>query len=197
MKYNKNIYIWSLLLTILTLLTITTSVSGLDEEICLNPISANTTCLLVTPTLFCDVNATGYTYELFTNNGTTIENGNLTLYNEVDDSYYFNFNKDIGSYYVKICDGSTRQIEVTGDDIMIGLTNETWIFVVLILLFVLFLWLAFKITPLFLILNSIIFTYFAFYTYTTLSSWFITVIMSLVAVIFLFIGIIGTLYQNK
>lgn len=185
MSFNK-FFIW-----IFVLLGFITFVSATD--ICLNPIPVNTTCFLVTPTLYCSVD---YNYSLFDNDGNLLENGTLLPFNMVDVSYYFNFSRDVGTYYVRICDGSTRQLIVEGDT-MIGFTTDTWLYIIIFLMFILFIWLAFKLTPLFLALDGIIMFYFAYYSYTTLNNYPIVIILSLVGLVFIFVGGIGAVYKNK
>jgi hypothetical protein len=148
---------------------------------------------MVTPTLFCG----SYTYLLFDTDGNIIENNSLTVFNATDNSYYFNFNHDLGNYYIKICDGSTRQIQVVSGDNMIGLTVQTWIFGLLIFLFIVFLWLTFKAHPIFLSLNGIIIAYFAYYSYTLLQNYFLLAFMSLVSIAFLSLGVIGAMAFHK
>lgn len=175
-------------------LTIIYAVKGVDEtEICLNPVQPNITCYMVTPELIC--NNVSYDYFVFNNNGDMLENGTLQPFNIVQLTYYFNFSYDVGTYYVKICDGSTRQINVQGDT-MIGLTNETWFLIIYILLFIFFLWCAFKFHPIFVSLNGIMLFYLAYTTWTQFSSLPLLVIMSLVGLIFVFFGIGGSIGQK-
>ena len=195
---NKNFYaenrvaLWMILIGTLMLLLVSQA-RGLSctDDICINPILYNTTCCVVTPEISCAI----YDYQLFTNAGELIETGNLSVYNDTLTSYFFNFQKDVGTYYVKICDGSTKQLIVQGDN-MIALTPNTWLLITLIGLFILFLFLAFKIHPLFLVLDGLIFEYFAYYSYTLYQSWFITVIVGMVGLILLFIGVIGAMYHE-
>jgi hypothetical protein len=164
-----------------------------QDAICENPIPYNQTCCVVTPTVTgCSV----YDYQLFTNSGELLETGALNVYNDTITSYFFNFQRGVGTYYVKICDGSTRQLIVAGDN-MIGLTPNTWLLITLILMFVLFIWLAFKAHPIFMTLDALIMVYFAYYSYTLYQSWFITVILSLVGIALLFVGVLGAIYQHS
>lgn len=184
--------LWMVLIGTLMLLLVS-QVHGLSctNDICINPIAYNQTCCVVTP----EINCAQYDYQLFTNSGELIETGNLSVYNDTVTSYFFNFQKDVGTYYVKICDGSTKQLIVAGDN-MIGLTPNTWLLITLIGLFVVFLWLSFQISPLFMTLDGLIFIYFAYYSYTLYQSWFVTVMMGLVGLILLFVGVIGAMYKN-
>lgn len=161
-----------------------------QEIICLNPVQPNITCMMVTPTISCVT----YTYEVYDENTTLIDNGIMNIF--INDTYFFNFTQNVGTYYIKICDGSTRQINVVGDT-MIGFTADTWLFVTLVLMFVLFIFLAFKLTPIFLALDGIIMFYFAYYSYGIYSSWVVTSILALVGMILIFFGVIGALYKDK
>ena len=160
------------------------------QDICLEPIKANVTCFMVTPIISCPV----YTYSMYDNQADMIASGTLSVFN--DSTYYFNFTEDVGTYYIAICDGSTRQVIVEGDN-MIGLTGQRWIFIILILLFAIFIWLAFRLNPLFLMLDGFILGYFAFYTYASLSNVFVLILMSLVSIIFIFVGLIGGIAVMK
>lgn len=159
------------------------------EQICLNPVKANESCIMMTPSLVCDE----YFYFMFDNDGNIIDSGNLSLFNTT--IYYFDFMQDIGTYYIYICDGSTRQIIVEGDN-MIGFTTDTWVLFLLIGMFILFLYLAFKLTPLFLVLNGIIFFYMGYTTYVEMKNLVILVMMSLVGLLFIFFGIIGEIHRK-
>lgn len=151
---------------------------------------SNITCLMATPIISCP----NYYYIVYDNSSNVVDYGNLTPF--TNQTYYFLFNEDVGTYYVEICDGSTRQITVVGDT-MIGLTNDTWIFTLLILLFVLFVFFAFRLHPIFLFLDGVIFSYFAYYSYVQVGNYFILVIMGMVAIALMFISIIGSIYKNK
>jgi hypothetical protein len=82
-------------------------------------------------------------------------------------------------------------------DYIISLSNDTWIFTLLILMFILFVFFAFRLHPIFLFLDGIIFSYFAYYSYVQLQNYFILVIMGMVAIALMFISIIGSIYKNK
>lgn len=164
-------------------------VSGV--EICLEPILPNVSCNMVTPTLYCSGD---YYFFVYDNSSNILEYGNLTTF--TTNTYFFPFTYDVGTYYIEICDGSTRQVIVEGDT-MIGLTDTTWVYVMLILLFTLFIYLAFRLHPIFLFLDGIIFSYFAYYSYSQVHNYFILVIMGMVAIALMFVSIIGSIYKNK
>ena len=187
-RYN-NIYILAISLA---LIVVSIGVVG-ATDICLNPVAANTTCYMVTPTLIC---AADYNYTVYDNDGVEIRNGTLETFNQADLSYFFNFSEDAGTYYVGICDGSTRQI-IVGGDTMIGFTDSTWFFLILIGLFVLFLFMSFKVHPIFMFLDGIIFAYFGYYSYATFGSIFILVMMVFVAIALWFISIVGSLSWHQ
>jgi hypothetical protein len=183
-------------ITVFIFLTIIYGVIGDDDTpICLNPIMPNITCYMVTPTLVCD-NSTNYYYKVFDNNGNLLNNGTLNPFNVVDLTYYFNFTQDVGTYYIKICDESTRQINVQGDN-MIGFTTNTWFYVIIILLFIFFIWCSFKFTPIFLSLDGIILFYMAYTTYTQFANLALLIIMSLVGLIFVFFGIAAQIGMKR
>lgn len=187
MPINRKILKWIFFcLIVLGIAFMLIGFASAESEICLEPIPVNTSCYMVTPSLICSAD---YWYEMYDNNGLLLENGTLQPFNIVATTYYFNFSEDVGTYYVKICDYSTRQV-IVGGDTMIGLTAQTWIFIVLILLFVLFMILGFALHPIFLMLNGFIFGYFAFYTFTTFGNVFILIIMALVSIAFIFIGLL-------
>lgn len=165
------------------------SIDECSDNLCINPVYANSSCCIVTPVVYCS----DYTYELYNNNAVLIDSGVMMPF--VNDTFYFMFNQDIGTYYAKICDDSTRQLIVEGDN-MIGLTSDTWLLITLILLFILFLWLSIKIDILFLVLNGIIFMYVAYYSYTLYSSWFVTTMMSMVGLLFILFGVLGKIGEK-
>ena len=189
---NKRIIFW-VALVILVLLTLSFALGQeCNSDICINPINYNQTCCVVTPEITCSI----YNYYLFTNAGELLESGNMSVYNDTLTSYFFNFNRDIGTYYVRICDGSTKQLIVEGDN-MIGFTPNTWLLITLFGLFIMFLWLSFKAHPLFMLLDGIIMEYFAYYSYTLYQSWFVTVIIGMVGLMFIFLSIVGSVYSTK
>jgi hypothetical protein len=78
-----------------------------EEEICTGIVEPNTNCQMVSPSIYCDE----YTYQLYYKNSTLIREANLTLWVSPD-IYYFNFSEGIGEYFVKLCDDTTREINV-------------------------------------------------------------------------------------
>ena len=112
---------------ILILLTLLSCVFA-SENICGGVVEPNQECQMVTPSLSC----TNYTYKLFNNNSTLIEENNLTLWTD-SDIYYFNFSENIGEYLIKLCDDTTREVVVKiEEDKMIAVTLG---FIVLIIYF--------------------------------------------------------------
>lgn len=172
-----------------TIVPCTINVSSCADNLCINPISANVSCCIVTPVITC----TSYTYELYDNEAVLLSSGTMLPF--VNDTYFYMFNRDVGTYYTKICDDSTRQLIVEGDN-MIGLTGQTWFLIMIILLFILFLWLSIRVDILFLILDGIIFVYLAYYSYTLFSSWFITVMCGLVGLLFMLFGVMGKIHET-
>lgn len=76
-------------------------------EICEENLNPSDTCVLTTPIISC----TNYTYDIYNKTGGFIENGTLTLFDN-SGSYYLNFSKTTGTYYVKLCDNSTKELYV-------------------------------------------------------------------------------------
>ncbi len=94
---NKKI----LLLMVILMLPLVTAI-----DFCTDEVLPNTACQIITPELACSSNLTIY-YE------------NLTYYKNVSMSqigltqlYNYTFNEDSGSYYIVLCDDSTRQLLV-------------------------------------------------------------------------------------
>jgi hypothetical protein len=165
-----------------TVVSCSFNISSCNDNLCLNPVPENVSCCIVTPVIDC----LSYTYELYNSNSTLIDSGIMNTF--INGTYYFMFNRPQGTYYIKVCDDSTRQIIVQGDN-MIGLTSQTWFLITLILVFILFLWLSIKFDILFLVLDGIIFIYFAYYSYMMYQSWFLTVILSMVGILFIVAGV--------
>jgi hypothetical protein len=165
-----------------TIIPCTINITECSDNLCINPIKNDTQCCIVTPVVTC----ISYWYQLYNNNGTLIDNGIMQPF--INNTYFYMFKQPIGTYYTKICDDSTRQLIVEGDN-MIGLTGQTWLIITLILLFGLFMWLSFKFDPLFMLIDGIIFIYFAYYSYTLYSSWFITVLLSMIGALFIIVGV--------
>ena len=69
-------------------------------------------CTMLTPSLSCIT----YNYTVYYQN-TTQRDGTLKLLSQ--DIYQFNFTEPKGDYIVRLCDGSTREIRVKGEDSMI------------------------------------------------------------------------------
>lgn len=80
--------------------------------ICEDTLLDGTNCTMLTPTLDCSGN-----YTIHNESGTEIKNSNMTLLN--DTIYYFEFEESLGSYIVTLCDNSTREIIVEGEDNML------------------------------------------------------------------------------
>lgn len=112
------------------------------NQLCLDPIYANTTCCIVTPTIYCSGN---YDYYLYDNNGLQIEHNNLTIFNQADNSYFYYFTKDIGTYYTRICDDSTRQINVVARDEMLSIFD--WTLIILFIFLLVTIYLGIRIYP--------------------------------------------------
>lgn len=70
----------------------------------------NKKCVFVTPPINCSI----YDYTIY-NNETINETGNLSSYK--DDLYQFNFSKAYGEYVIKLCDGTSREVYVGGDEL--------------------------------------------------------------------------------
>jgi len=106
---------------ILMLLLILPFVHG---EICdLEPILPNTVCTLVTPA------TTSTTYDIYGENGSLIENGSLTTFN--DSIKYFNFSQNTGSYIIRLNNlNETRElvVKVSGDQMA-----SSWLAIILAL----------------------------------------------------------------
>jgi hypothetical protein len=84
---------------------------AVQAKVCEDIVGINQNCTMLTPSLSC----TNYNYEIY-NTTDYIRNDTLTQLNS--SIYYFIFNDTgtAGGYLVKICDGSTREIVVGGDE---------------------------------------------------------------------------------
>lgn len=83
-------------------------------EKCKEVLTPNQNCTMLTPSIVCS----NFTYSIIKENGTIIINGgNLTQLN--GSIYFFTFNESKGSYIIQLCDDSTREIVVKGEDNMI------------------------------------------------------------------------------
>lgn len=81
-------------------------------KICEDKLTPNKNCQMLTPSLTC----TAYTFNIFNETSTVLKDSTLTLVNGT--IYKFNFNESKGSYIVQLCDNSTREIIVEGEDEM-------------------------------------------------------------------------------
>ncbi len=80
-------------------------------------------CTMFTPSIVCS----NYTYDILNETGVVLDDANLTLVNE--SVYRFSFNQQVGSYLVRLCDDSTREIIVEGEDDMASLAITLFILV--------------------------------------------------------------------
>lgn len=83
-------------------------------EMCEDIVKPDEECRLVTPVLSCYDN---YTI-LNKDSGAVIENKNMTVLNFTSSVYYINFTQSKGDYLVTLCDNSSRELYVQGDDDM-------------------------------------------------------------------------------
>jgi len=120
------------------------------DHICLDPVIANETCCVVTPQISCDT----YDYLLYNENGSIIETGNLTSFNQALGSYFYYFNRDVGTYYTKICDDSTRQINVVEEDKMFSVFD--WTLIILFVFLIISMILGVLVYPLFFAMSALI-----------------------------------------
>lgn len=104
-----------IILLILTAIVLT-SMASADMPLCTDTILAWQNCTIVTPPINCE----SPTYEIFNNTGQRIENGSLAEFN--NSMYQFNFTQAQGTYTIKLCDDTFRQVEVSegGDNQMIA-----------------------------------------------------------------------------
>ena len=84
---------------------------------CEETISIGQNCTMLSPEL---TTCTNYNYEIYSLAG-YIANGSLSVVNDSIYSLLFNYTQAEGGYIVKVCDGSTREIYVKGDESMIYL----------------------------------------------------------------------------
>lgn len=75
-------------------------------EICQDTVAINTNCTMLTPSIICG----SYTYDIYNGTGHLADNGTLTQLN--GSIYYFNFTLGEGTYIVRLCDGTTREVYV-------------------------------------------------------------------------------------
>lgn len=97
-------------------------VIGMD--MCEDTVIISSNCTMVTPEIEC----TTLDYKIYNVTGKELVYENLTLWN--DSVYYFNFTLGQGDYLVKLCDGTTREVEVGGDDEMASLAITFFILIV-------------------------------------------------------------------
>ena len=98
------------ILSVLIFLLLFPSIDGKMCEDVMVPSLNN--CTLLTPEIICSQ----YNYTVLNYSGSIIQSGNLTLLDSV--FYSFQFQQNTGGYLVSLCDGSTREITVKGDDTM-------------------------------------------------------------------------------
>ena len=85
-----------------------------------SPTPSRVPCLMITPVITC----VDYTYTVY-NETSNITNGSLTAIK--DGIYKFTFNEQKGDYIVRLCDNSTREVYVEGDDNMASLAIAIFI----------------------------------------------------------------------
>jgi len=98
--------------------------------ICEDILTPDQECQMLTPEL---TTCTVYNYTIY-NTSSSVVTDNLT---SLEDSlYYFNFNQSAGDYLVLLCDGSTREIRVVGEDEMTSLAITVFMLVISIGFFI-------------------------------------------------------------
>jgi len=104
---------WKLIIPIMFLLTIGIAAA---IEMCGSQVEINQTCSMITPELDCAGNYT--IINATTGDGSAVGNGTMDLLHTsaTGSTYQFNFTQGRGDYLVKLCDGTTREIKVKGDD---------------------------------------------------------------------------------
>jgi hypothetical protein len=104
---------WKLL--ILLMIALIPIVTSLD--LCPETKQINRNCTMVTPEMDCQW------YQIFNLSGSEIVNTNLSLLN--GSIYYLNFTEGKGSYAIRLCDGTTREVIVNydtgGNDMILGI----------------------------------------------------------------------------
>ena len=100
---------------------------GIDQ--CQDRLTPGKSCLMFTPTMTCDGN-----YSIL-NDTEVVRNGSMTLVEE--DIYTFVFNESAGKYIINLCDNSTREVFVEGEDDMASLSITIFILIVTFALFLL------------------------------------------------------------
>jgi len=99
---------------------------GLD--LCEDTVIISSNCTMVTPLINC----VNYTYEIYNSTKKMVETGNLTEWN--GSVYYINFTLGEGDYLIKLCDGTTREVEVEHGD-----EDNMWLAIVISLCLMTFL----------------------------------------------------------
>lgn len=94
------------------MLIITVNCALAIDNMCGDTVTPNTVCNMVTPYLLC---VGDYNYSVYNSTNIT-SSGNLTEMVSNTSIYYFEFNQSEGDYIVKLCDESTREIQVKGDE---------------------------------------------------------------------------------
>lgn len=97
---------WKRLLVLTMFVLLVQAVQGLD--MCSDAIQINTNCTMVTPTLAC----TTYNYTIINiTNGAILKRSALS--SVTLGVYQFNFTEGQGKYVVYLCDGTTREVNVS------------------------------------------------------------------------------------
>jgi hypothetical protein len=91
--------------TMLLLFVLCASIA--TATICDNPITPNEECTLLTPAI---ISCATYNYTIYNESGAKLQEANLTLIN--DTIYSLNINESTGTYVIKLCDYTTREINV-------------------------------------------------------------------------------------
>ena len=104
MKKCKLITISILMLAMIQIIS-----AGDTNETCETVVIPNRECRLLTPSLTCYTN-----YTITSQDGTLVEENNMSLLRGT--LYYINFTQDVGDYIVTLCDNSTRELYVRGDE---------------------------------------------------------------------------------
>lgn len=127
-------------LLFICLVLVSCSVFGVVCEDNIQPLSE---CMIVTPSLICG----SYTYEVYSNNMTLIESGNLSSYVS-NDIFYFNFSKEVGEYLVKLCDDTTGVFFVNYYTLSVFGESFNWLAIILVFIALsgVCLWVSKKIT---------------------------------------------------
>ena len=107
------------LMIVMFLITMT---SALAIEICEERMNVGDNCTMLTPSINCSA----YNYTIY-NTTNLVRSGNLTQLN--GSIYYFIFNETTGDYLVELCDGSTREIRVEGEDMSGGISITLFILI--------------------------------------------------------------------